>query len=146
MVRRRAARFCHNDYKTIEKGCMPETMGILNLEPLNIRRTKRRLTILHKAINGHLALPIGHLQSVLRRTRHLNSKAYNTIHTSNDSYKYSFFPRTTKHWNLLPEKLAIYLHIERSMVRMFIVIFVLFCRIFKLVGKKALHKIREGRQ
>ena len=62
MVQRRAARFCHNDYKTIEKGCMSEMIGKLNLEPLNIRRTNRRLTIFHKDINGHLALlPIGHL-------------------------------------------------------------------------------------
>ena len=106
MVQRRAARFCHNDYKTMEKGCMSEMIGKLNLEPLNIRRTNRRLAIFHKAINGHLALPIGHLQPVLRCTRHLNSKAYNTIHTSKDCYKYSFFPRTIKDWNSLPDKLA----------------------------------------
>ena len=73
---------------------------------INIRRTNRRLTIFHKAINGQLALPIGHLQSVLRRTRHLNSKSYNTIHTSKDCYKYAFFPRTIKYWNSLPDKLA----------------------------------------
>ena len=90
------------DYKTIEKGCMSEMIGKLNLEPLNIRR----LTIFHKAITGHLALPIGHLQPVLRRTHHLNSKAYNTIHTSKDCYKYSFFPMTIKYWNSLPDKLA----------------------------------------
>ena len=106
MVQRRAARFCHNDYKTIEKGCVSEMIRKLNLEPLNIRRTNKRLTIFHKAINGHLALPIGHLQPVLRRTRHLNSKAYNTIHTSKDCYKYSFFPRTIKDWNSLPDKIA----------------------------------------
>ena len=106
MVQRRAARFCHNDYKTIEKGCVSEMIRTLNLEPLNIRRTNKRLTIFHKAINGHLALPIGHLQPVLRRTRHLNSKAYNTIHTSKDCYKYSFFPRTIKDWNSLPDKIA----------------------------------------
>ena len=64
------------------------------------------ITIFHRAINGHLALPIGHLQPVLRRTRHLNSKADNTIHTSKDCYKYSFFPRTIKDWNSLPDKLA----------------------------------------
>ena len=106
MVQRRAARFCHNDYKTIEKGCVSEMIRKLNLEPLNIRRTNKRLTIFHKAINGHLALPIGHLQPVLRRTRHLNSKANNTIHTSKDCYKYSFFPRTIKYWNSLPDKIA----------------------------------------
>ena len=83
-------------------------IGKLNIEPLpvNIRRTNRRLTIFHKAINGHLALPTGNLQPVLRRTRHLNSKAYNTIHTSKDCYKYSFFPRTIKYWNSLPDKIA----------------------------------------
>ena len=93
-------------HKTIEKGCVSEMIRKLNLEPLNIRRTNKRLTIFHKAINGHLALPIGHLQPVLRRTRHLNSKAYNTIHTSKDCYKYSFFPRTIKDWNSLPDKIA----------------------------------------
>ena len=61
---------------------------------LGTTKYQTRLTIFHKAINGHLALPIGHLQPVLRRTRHLNSKAYNTIHTSKDCYKYYFFPRT----------------------------------------------------
>ena len=80
MVQRRAARFCHNDYKTIEKGYVSDMIRKLNLEPLNVRQT---ITIFHKAINSHLALPIGHLQPVLRRTRHLNRKAYNTINTSN---------------------------------------------------------------
>ena len=36
----------------------------LNLEPLNLRRTNKRLTIFHKAINGNFALPIGNLQPV----------------------------------------------------------------------------------
>ena len=75
MAQRRAAGFCQNAYKTIEKGCVTKMIRKLNLEPLNTRRTNKRLTIFHKAINGHLALPIGHLQPVLRRTRHLNSKA-----------------------------------------------------------------------
>ena len=87
IVQRRAARFRHNDYKTIEKGCMSEMIGKLKLEPLYIRRTNRLLTIFHKAINGYLALPIGHLQPVLRPTRHLNSKAYKTIQTSKDCCK-----------------------------------------------------------
>ena len=95
-----------NDYKTIEKGCMSEMIGQLNLEPLNIIRTNRRLTIFHNAINGHLALHIGNLQPVLFRTRHLNRKAYITIHTSKDCYKYSFFSRTIKDWNSLPDKMA----------------------------------------
>ena len=62
---------CHNKYTT---GCVSQMIGKLNVEPLNIRRTNRRLTLCHKEINGHLALPIGNLQPCLRRTRHLNSK------------------------------------------------------------------------
>ena len=75
------ARFCHNDYITIERGCMSEMIGQLNLEPLNIRCTNRRLTIFHKVINGHLALPIGNLQPVLHHTRDLNSTQYRAHHS-----------------------------------------------------------------
>ena len=42
MVQRRAARFCRNDYKTIEHGCVSGMIGKLLLEPLNIRRTNIR--------------------------------------------------------------------------------------------------------
>ena len=70
--------FFHNDYTIIERGCMSEMIEHLNFEPLNVRQTLRRLTIFHKAINGHLALPIENLQAVLGRTRHLTSKAFNT--------------------------------------------------------------------
>ena len=70
------------------------TIGQLHLEQLNIRRTNRRLTIIfHKTINGHLALPLGNLQPVLRHTRHLNNKAFNIIHTSKDCYTYSSLPQ-----------------------------------------------------
>ena len=79
-----------------------EMTGQFNLQPLYIRRTNRRLAIFHKIINGHLALSIGNLQPVLRRTRHVNSKASNTIHTSKDCYKYSFFHRTIKTWTHPP--------------------------------------------
>ena len=34
----------------------------IKLRTLNRRRTNRRLTIFHKAINDHLALPIGNIQ------------------------------------------------------------------------------------
>ena len=52
MVQRRAARFCHNDYKTIEMGCMSEMIGQLNFEPVNIRHSDRRLTTFHISIRN----------------------------------------------------------------------------------------------
>ena len=78
MVQRRAARVCHNYYTTIERGCMSgEIIGQLNLEPLNIRRTNRTLTKNTQYSTG---------PPEMRRPRHLNRKALNTIHTSKICY------------------------------------------------------------
>ena len=91
---------------------MSEMIGQLNLEPVNIRRTMYDSQYSQFTINGHLALPIGNLQLVLRHTRHLNSKAFDTIHTSKDWYKYSFFLRTVKYYNALPDKIATIISIK----------------------------------
>ena len=40
-------------------------------------------------------------QTKLYRCNHINSKAFNTIHTSKGSYKYSFISRTITYWNSL---------------------------------------------
>ena len=83
MVQRRAACFCHNDYTSRETGCVSEMITKLHLELLTTRRTNRRLTIFHKAIHNHLSLPVANLlQPIKRHSRHLNSKAFNTIHAS----------------------------------------------------------------
>ena len=59
MVQRRAARFCPNDYTSREAGCVSEMLK--QLQQLITRRTNRRLTILRKAIYGHLSLPVNNL-------------------------------------------------------------------------------------
>ena len=59
MVQRRAARLCHNDYTTIENGCVSDMIRKLNVQPLHIRRTNKRLTLFHKAINRHLPYTSG---------------------------------------------------------------------------------------
>ena len=100
IVQRRAARFCHND-------CVSEMIKKLHLELLTTRRTNRRLTIFLKAIHSHLSLPVAKLlQHIKRHSRHLNSKAFNTIHASKNCYKFSYFPRTIKDWNSLPDSTA----------------------------------------
>ena len=40
-------------------------------------------------------------QTKLYGCNHINSKAFNTIHTSKDSYKYSFISRNITYWNSL---------------------------------------------
>ena len=107
MVQRRAARFCHNNYTSRETGCVSEMIKKLHIELLTTRRINRRLTIFHKAIHSHLSLPVANLlQPTKRHSRHLNSKAFNTIHASKNCYKFSFFPRTIKDWNSLPDAIV----------------------------------------
>ena len=97
MVQRRAARFCHNDYTSRETGCVSEMIKKLHLEQLTTRRTNRRLTIFHKAIHSHIFLPVGNLlQPVQRHSRHLNTKAFNTIHTSKNCSNLFLFSPSNK--------------------------------------------------
>ena len=99
--------FTHNDYTSKETGCVSEMITELHLELLTTRRTNRRLTIFHKAIHSHLSLPFANLlQPIERHSRHLNSKDFNTIHASKNFYKFSYFPRTIKYWNSLPDAIA----------------------------------------
>ena len=61
----------------------------------------------HKAIHGHLYIPLGNLiQPANRPSRHTNSKAFTTLTSTKDCYKYSFLPKTIKDWNSLPESIV----------------------------------------
>ena len=90
MVQRCAARFCLNDYMSREAGCFSEMLKQLHLQPIT-RRTNRRLT---------------KLQPVQRLSRHLNNKAFNTIHASKNCYNFSYFSRTMRDWNSLPDAIV----------------------------------------
>ena len=104
MVQRRAARFVTGDYQTKSKGCMSDMLNKLNWDSLQSRRTARRLIIFHKSINGHLSLPVGNLlQPAPRASRHSNFKSFVTLTANKDCYKNSFFVKTIKDWNSLPD-------------------------------------------
>ena len=71
---------------------------------LGVFRRARRLIIFHKSINGHLSLPVGNLlQPAPRASRHSNSKSFVTLTANKDCYKNSFFVKTIKDWNSLPD-------------------------------------------
>ena len=107
IVQRRAARFCLNDYISREAGCVSEMLKQLHLQQLVTRRTNRRLTILNKAIYGHLSLPVNNLlQPVQRLSRHLNNKPFNITHVSKNCYTFSYFPGTIRYWNFLPDAIV----------------------------------------
>jgi len=73
-------------------------------QPLADRRRDQRLILLHKIINGLVAIPADqHIQPNPRSSRNRHTKTW-LIHTCNtDIYKHSFIPRSTIDWNSLPE-------------------------------------------
>ena len=60
-VQRRAARFCPNDFRSKSPGCVTNMIKKLEWESLTDRRQTRRLVIFHKAVHGHLSIPLGKL-------------------------------------------------------------------------------------
>ena len=102
MSQRRAAHMVHNNYDW--ETSATSLMQSLKWENLATRRKINRLTSLHKAIEGHLAIPVqNYLRPSQRTTRRANSKTYTQLHAKKDSFRYSFIPRTVADWNALPE-------------------------------------------
>ena len=64
-VQRRAARFCLNDFRSKSPGCVTNMEWKLEWESLTDRRQTRRLVIFHKAVHGHLSIPLGNLTHIL---------------------------------------------------------------------------------
>lgn len=100
-IQRRAARFVVNDYDRTSS--VTEIMKDLHWCSLKNRRTTSRLSILQKARQGHLSLPVDTLLQPPRRlSRHNHINSYQIISANKDVYKYSYFPQTVKDWNSLP--------------------------------------------
>ena len=106
MVQRRAARFIKKEYSK-QPGTVTNILSDLNLPTLESRRKVHRLCILHKAVHGQAAIripPTFHLRQN-SSTRNYHPKKYININTSTNVYKNSFFPRSIKDWNDLPDHL-----------------------------------------
>ena len=104
-IQRRAVRFIKNDY--IKKTSVTELLKDTHMRTLQERRKIDRLTILHKAREGLLALPV---QTVLHPTRRITKRShqnsYQELQVNKDVFKFSFYPRTVKDWNNLPPSLT----------------------------------------
>ena len=103
-VQRRAARMVLNRYRnTSSVGAM---MTQLQWRPLAERRETARLVMFHK-IHYQLVVVIMPLTiKTLTTSRRFNSLSYNIPSTRVDYYKDSFFPRTARAWNLLPQEVV----------------------------------------
>ena len=105
-IQRRAVRFIKNGYSK-KTNCVTELLKDTHMRTLQERRKIDRFTILHKAREGLLALPV---QTVLHPTRRItkrsHSNSYQELQVNKDVFKFSFYPRTAKDWNNLPPSLT----------------------------------------
>ena len=88
-----------------ETGSMTGILGQLKWESLKKRRKDNRLILLYKGLKGKARIPTDDLIPKARRGRNQHSLAFQIPSASKDVYKYSFFPRTIRDWNDLPESL-----------------------------------------
>ena len=96
-VQHRSVRWAIRDYQRTS------SVTQLNWRTLEQRRIDSRLTIMYKITYDLVAIPAAdYIIPNTRRQRHNHLLAYRQIPTLKDYYKYTFFPRTTVHWNALP--------------------------------------------
>ena len=103
-VLKRAARFVTGSY-SYETGSMTGILGQLKWESLKKRRKDNRLILLYKGLKGKASVPTDDLIPNTRRGRNQHSMAFQTPIANTDVYKGSFFPRTIRDWNALPDSL-----------------------------------------
>ena len=101
-IQRRAVRFiCGNYQRDASVTAMREDLHLLTLED---RRRQARLTILYKIINHQIAIPIpAYIQPKIRSTRIQQQQHFMRLSSSSDTYKHSFFSRTLRDWDALPQ-------------------------------------------
>ena len=103
-MQKRAARFVTGNYK-YETGSMTGNLGQLKWESLKKRRKDNRLILLYKGLKGKARIPTDDLFPKTRRGRNQHSRAFQTPIANTDVHKCSFFPQTTRDWNVLPDSL-----------------------------------------
>ena len=97
MVQREAAKYTCNIYHNTSS--VTEMLQRLNWPTLEKRRIRTRIIFFYKIrhyLVTHLLTPSGP-----RARQYPYMYFYRLIQTTQDSYKYSFFPRTIAQWNLL---------------------------------------------
>ena len=104
MIQRRGARFVFNNYS--RQSSVSNMLEELSWAPLAERRRDARLTMLFKIVGNLIAIPADeYLTKPSSRTRSSTSNNYRQYTTDTTIYANSFFPRTIKDWNSLPQEI-----------------------------------------
>ena len=101
-VQRRAARYVTNRHRNTSS--FGDMINHLNWRPLTDRWTDARLTLMYKITNNLVATPKSdRLLPPARQTRNMHSRSYQLPSCRTQIRQSSFFPKTIKNWNNLPE-------------------------------------------
>ena len=103
-VQNRAARFVTRN-NTREPGSMTGIIEQLKWESLKKRRKDNRLILVYKGLEDKARIPTGDLVPKTRFCRNHHSMAFKIPSARVDVYKCSFFPKTIRDWNCLPDSL-----------------------------------------
>ena len=103
-VQRNAARFVTHNYSKTE-GTVTKLLRDLHWTSLQNRRSASRLTLLYKINQNLIDIPKENFLKpvTLQGLRRMNTQNFQQPACRINAYKYSFFPRTVKEWNMLPE-------------------------------------------
>ena len=101
-VQHRVVHFVHNNYWPLAR--MTQMTSALGWETLEACRQKACLYMLFKTINGIIKVPFNHYKlqtptTISTRSSHDTNLSIPSPRTN--VYKYSFFPKTIRHWNYL---------------------------------------------
>ena len=104
LIQRRAARYVlHRHRNTSSVGEMLDTLKWPSLQQ---RRQDTRLNMLYKIKNNLVKVRTDELQPLTARARRTNSLAFQRITCNSNLKLNSFFPRTIRDWNTLPEEVV----------------------------------------
>ena len=104
-VQSKAARFVLNRYD--QMASVTQMRQELGWPTLQTRRFITRTVLFYKIVNGliHLQIP----EYIIPKTRILRGEhqhQYTVVQTRTDVFKYSYYPRTIRCWNILPTALV----------------------------------------
>ena len=97
MVQRRAARWVLSDYGP--QSSVSKMLQQLHWQELAYRRQHQRLLLLYKIIHSLVLIKRDQYLRVQRNGIHIQN-----IHATQQYHQMSFFPRTIREWNSLPDK------------------------------------------
>ena len=100
-IQRRAARFVSNDHRRTSS--VTEMIKILKWPSLEQRRKAARLTTLYKISKGDVKVACKDLKHAPSRARRGHDQQYVRQASRKDIRHQSFFPRTIREWNNLPQ-------------------------------------------